>query len=50
MVRQILPNNNEKCYSNFFPKIYTSKHALSAQTSAYEAPFTCVEKQTEILF
>jgi hypothetical protein len=28
MVRQILPNNNEKCYRNFFPKIFTSKHAL----------------------
>jgi hypothetical protein len=28
MVKQILPNNNEKCYRNFSPKIFTSKHAL----------------------
>jgi hypothetical protein len=25
MVRQILPNNNEKCYRNFFPKNFTTK-------------------------
>jgi hypothetical protein len=29
MVRQILPNNNEKCYRNFSSKIFTSKHARS---------------------
>jgi hypothetical protein len=28
MVRKILPNNNEKCYRNFSPKIFASKHAL----------------------
>jgi hypothetical protein len=28
MVRQILSNNNEKCYRNLSPKIFTSKHAL----------------------
>jgi hypothetical protein len=31
MVKQILPNNNEKCYKNFSPKIFTSKHALNMQ-------------------
>jgi hypothetical protein len=29
MVRKILPNNNEKCYRNFSPKIFASKHALN---------------------
>jgi hypothetical protein len=28
MVKKILPNNNEKCYKNFSPKIFASKHAL----------------------
>jgi hypothetical protein len=26
MIRQILPNNNEKCYRNFSPKFFASKH------------------------
>jgi hypothetical protein len=29
MVRQFLPNNNEKCYRNFFQKFLGSKHALN---------------------
>jgi hypothetical protein len=28
MIEQILPNNNEKCYRNFSPKNFRSKHAL----------------------
>jgi hypothetical protein len=28
MVIQILPNNNEKCYMNFSPKIFTTKRGL----------------------
>jgi hypothetical protein len=32
MVRQILPNNNEKYYRNFSPKNFTSKHALKDST------------------
>jgi hypothetical protein len=28
MVGQILPNNNEKCYSNFSPKFYQLNTAL----------------------
>jgi hypothetical protein len=29
MIEQILLNNNEKCYMNFSPKNFGSKHALS---------------------
>jgi hypothetical protein len=33
MVRQILPNNNEKCYGNFSPKIFTTKRGLKSHGS-----------------
>jgi hypothetical protein len=39
MVGQILPNNNEKCYSNFSPPTFSSKHTLSRFVSCH--PIYC---------
>jgi hypothetical protein len=33
MIGQILPNNNEKCYRNFSPKIFGSKHARTTKSN-----------------
>jgi hypothetical protein len=41
MVRQILLNNNEKCYGNFSPKIFTSKHAHSRKIGGVHNAPSC---------
>jgi hypothetical protein len=44
MVRQILPNNNEKCYMNFSPKNFTSKHGLTKHSILLQLSWPAVVK------
>jgi hypothetical protein len=48
MVRQILSNNNEKCYRNFSPKFFTTKRGQSWLSEMWLS--TCWDKTTIPVF